>query len=79
MDNSYLEIALIPSPHDPRIGAHVGVRICHKALNLTAESTSHTTQYANKLHAMRQMEKRVLEIEKAELNGILNNFNKSSS
>ncbi len=79
MDNSYLEIDLIPSPHDPRIGAHVGVRICHKVLNLTAESTSHTTQYANKLNAMRQMEKRFLEIEKAKLNGILNNLDESSS
>lgn len=79
MDNSDLEIDLIPSQQDPSIGAHVGVRISHKVLNLTAESTSHTTQYANKLHAMRQMEKRVLEIEKAELNDILNNFNKSSS
>lgn len=79
MDNSYLDIAFIPSPHDPRIGAHVGVRICHKALNLRAESTSHTTQYANKLNAMRQMKKRFLEIEKAELNSILNNLDESSS
>lgn len=79
MDNSYLEIALIPSPHDPRIGAHVGVRICHKTLNLMVESTSHTTQYANKLNAMRQVKKRFLEIEKVEFNGILNDLDESSS
>lgn len=52
MDDNELEIEVIPSPHDPVIGAHVGVRIRHKISGLTAESSSETTQYANKRNAL---------------------------
>ncbi|MBU0914504.1 MAG: hypothetical protein KKF22_18400 [Gammaproteobacteria bacterium] len=52
MDDNELEIEVIPSPHDPVVGAHVGVRIRHKISGLTAESSSETTQYANKRNAL---------------------------
>lgn len=55
MNTKELEIDLIPSPHDPNAGAHVGVRIRHKILNLTVESTSKKTQYANKLAAIKKL------------------------
>lgn len=43
MDSKDLEIGLIPSPHDPCIGAHVGVRVRHKMLNLIVECVSKNT------------------------------------
>lgn len=46
------EIEVIPSANAPDIGAHLGVRIRNRILNLTAESTSKRTQYANKLNTM---------------------------
>ncbi len=52
MDDNELDIEVIPSSHDPVAGAHVGVRIRHKTSGLTAESSSETTQYANKLNAL---------------------------
>ncbi len=52
MSNSNLEIEIIPSPNDPFLGAHVGVRIRHKTLALISESISKKTQYANKLAAI---------------------------
>ena len=65
MDNKDLEIDIVPSPHDPRVGAHVGVRIRHKTLNLTSECTSQKTQYANKLNAMQLLKERFLAIDGA--------------
>ena len=56
MDDNELEIEVIPSPHDPDVGAHVGVRIRHKTSGLTAESSSETTQYANKCNALEMLE-----------------------
>lgn len=40
MNSEDLEIEIIPSPNDPIVGAHVGIRIRHKTLVLKAESTS---------------------------------------
>lgn len=51
MDITEFEIDTVPSPHDPPVGAHVGVRIRHKISNLTVESTSQKTQYANRVIA----------------------------
>lgn len=65
MNSEEFEIDLIQSPHDPHVGAHVGVRIRHKALNLTTECTSQKTQYANKLNAMQLLKERFLEIDGA--------------
>jgi protein subunit release factor A len=65
MNNEEFEIDIIPSPHDPTAGAHVGIRIRHKILNLTADSASQKTQYANKLNAMQLLEERCLEIDGA--------------
>lgn len=55
MDDNELEIEVIPSPHDPVVGVHVGVRIWHKVSGLTAESSSETTQYANKRNALEML------------------------
>jgi protein subunit release factor A len=55
MDDNELEIEVIPSPHDPVVGAHVGVRIRHKTSGLTAESSSETTQYANKRNTLEML------------------------
>lgn len=62
MDITEFEIELIPSPHDPAAGAHIGVRIRHKILNLTAESTSQRTQHANRLNAMKMLKEHLIEI-----------------
>lgn len=64
MNDADLEIALIQSPHDPRVGAHVGVRIRHKVLNLTTESTSQKTQHANMLNAIQLLKERFIEIDR---------------
>lgn len=56
MDHEDLEIDIIPSPHDPIAGAHVGIRIRHKTLSLVAESTSRRTQHANKLAAIEMLQ-----------------------
>lgn len=63
MNSEEFDIDLIQSPHDPHVGAHVGVRIRHKALNLTTESTSQKTQHANRLNAMKLLKERFLEID----------------
>ena len=55
MDDNELQIEVIPSPHDPVVGAHVGVRIRHKVSGLTAESSSEKTQYANKRNALEML------------------------
>lgn len=55
MDDNELDIEVIPSPHDPVVGAHVGVRIRHKISGLTAESSSEATQYANKRKALEML------------------------
>ncbi len=62
MDDNELEIEVIPSPHDPILGAHVGVRIWHKVSGLTAESSSETTQYANKLRTMDQLKMQLVQV-----------------
>ncbi len=62
MDDHELEIEVIPSPHDPVVGAHVGVRIRHKTSGLTAESSSETTQYANKLRTMDQLKMQLVQV-----------------
>lgn len=74
MDSKDLEIELVPSPHDPSLGAHVGIRIRHKVLSLVVESTSQKTQYANKQNAIQLMKKRFLETEG---NTFLNNLDDS--
>lgn len=61
MDYNELEIEVIPSPHDPVIGAHVGVRIRHKTAGLTAESSSETTQYANKRNALEMLKMQLVQ------------------
>lgn len=63
MEITELEIDTVPSPHDPSVGAHVGVRIRHKILNFTVESTSQKTQYANRVNAMLLLKKRLPELE----------------
>lgn len=63
MNNDDLEIDLIPSPHDPATGAHVGVRIRHKIMDLILESTSETTQHANKLNVIKKLKEIFPEIE----------------
>jgi hypothetical protein len=68
MDLKDLEIDLIPSPNDPVLGAHVGIRIRHKILNIAAESSSQNTQHGNKQNAMQLLKERFLEIEKAKVN-----------
>jgi protein subunit release factor A len=67
MDSNDLEIDIIPSPNDPCVGAHVGVRIRHKMLDLTAESTSKRTQYANKLNAMDMLKMQLMVAETVRL------------
>jgi protein subunit release factor A len=74
MDSKDLEIEIVPSMHDPSVGAHVGIRIRHNALNLTVESTSQKTQYANKQNAIQLMKERFLETEG---NTFLNNLDES--
>lgn len=63
MDMTEFEIELIPSPYDPSAGAHIGVRIRHKILNLIVESTSQRTQHANRLDAMKLLKEHLIEIE----------------
>lgn len=65
MDITELEIDLIPSPHDPAAGAHIGVRIRHKILSLKVESTSQRTQHANRLDAMKLLKERLIGIDGA--------------
>jgi|GEM_PF-1674532 len=67
MDSNEFKIEVIPSPNDPCVGAHVGVRIRHKTLDLTAESTSKCTQYANKLNAMEMLKMQLLAAETVRL------------
>lgn len=62
MDDNELEIEVIPSPHDPVVGAHVGVRIRHKISGLTAESSSEATQYANKLNALETLKMQLVKL-----------------
>lgn len=62
MDDNELEIEVIPSPHDPVVGAHVGVRIRHKISGLTAESSSETTQYANKRNALDKLKMQLVKV-----------------
>lgn len=47
MDKPELKFEIIPSPHDPQVGASVGVRVRYGSMNVTAESTLKRTQYAN--------------------------------
>lgn len=61
------EIEVIPSPNDPGVGAHVGVRIRHKIQNLTAESTSKRTQYTNKLNAIEMLKMQLVAAETVRL------------
>ena len=61
MDDNELEIEVIPSPHDPAIGAHVGVRIRHKISGLTAQSSSEATQYANKRYALEMLKMQLVQ------------------
>jgi protein subunit release factor A len=61
MDYHELDIEVIPSPHDPVIGAHVGVRIQHKVSGLTAESSSETTQYANKRNTLEMLKMQLVQ------------------
>ncbi|WP_152342907.1 hypothetical protein [Rheinheimera sp. KL1] len=61
MDDNELEIEVIPSLHDPVVGAHVGVRIRHKTSGLTAESSSETTQYANKQNALETLKMQLVQ------------------
>lgn len=63
MDITEFEIDTAPSPNDPPVGAHVGVRIRYKILNLTVESTSQKTQYANRKNAMKMLEEKIPVIE----------------
>ena len=62
MDDNELEIEVITSPHDPIVGAHVGVRVWHKVSGLTAESSSEATQYANRLRAMDQLKMQLMQV-----------------
>lgn len=61
MDDNELDIEVIPSPHDPDVGAHVGIRIRHKVSGLTAESSSEATQYANRLKAMDMLKMQLMQ------------------
>lgn len=61
MDDNELQIEVIPSPHDPVVGAHVGVRIRHKVSGLTAESSSEATQYANKRNALEMLKMQLVQ------------------
>lgn len=62
MDDNELEIEVIPSLHDPVVGAHVGVRIQHKVSGLTADSSSETTQYANKRNALEMLKMQLVQV-----------------
>ncbi len=62
MDDNELEMEVIPSPHDPVVGAHVGVRIRHKKSGLTVESSSETTQYANKRNALEMLKMQLVQV-----------------
>lgn len=62
MDDNELEIEVIASPNDPDVGAHVGVRIRHKVSGLTAESSSETTQYANKRNALEMLKMQLVQV-----------------
>ena len=62
MDDNEIQIEVIPSPHDPDVGAHVGVRIRHKVSGLTAESSSEATQYANRLKAMDMLKMQLMQV-----------------
>lgn len=55
MKKQKLKFEIIPSEHDPVIGAPVGVRVYCNFLNITAESTDKKTQYANKMAAIENL------------------------
>jgi hypothetical protein len=57
MDKNDLVFEVIPSNHDPKIGASVGVRVHCISLDITVKSTNEKTQYANKLAAMDKLKK----------------------
>ncbi len=59
MDEQDLTFEIIPSPHDPKIGACVGVRVRHASKNITAESTHEKTQHANKVVAVERLKLRL--------------------
>ena len=72
MNEQILKFEIIPSPHDPKLGASVGVRVRHKLTNLTAESATQKTQYANKMLAVETLKEllvteRFLNIDEADL------------
>ncbi|WP_419227291.1 hypothetical protein [Alteromonas sp. OM2203] len=60
MDKPELKFEVIPSPHDPQVGASVGVRVHYGSMNVTAESTLKRTQYANKVEAVERLKKRLV-------------------
>lgn len=61
MDKPELKFEIIPSPHDPQVGASVGVRVRYGSMNVTAESTLKRTQYANKVEAVEKLKRRLVE------------------
>ena len=48
MNDDELEIETCESPHDPRLGAHKGIRVKHNLSGKTACSVDMPTQHANK-------------------------------
>lgn len=72
MNEQELKFEIIPSPHDPRLGASVGVRVSYGSINIAAESTLKKTQYANKVEAVEMLKmlvvkERFLNINEADL------------
>ncbi len=60
MDAKALTFEIIPSPHDPKVGASVGVRVCYGSMQITTESTHEKTQYANKVVAIEKLKLRLM-------------------
>lgn len=56
-DINDIEFSIIPSSQSKTAGAHVGVQAKHLALNIIVQSTSHPTQYQNKVAAIALLEK----------------------
>lgn len=52
---SDVEITTCKSPHDPAIGAHVGIKIKHKPSNIVVISVDKSNQYANKTEAIEKL------------------------
>lgn len=57
MNKDQLAITTCSSPHDPSIGAHVGISIRHKRSNIIVKSTTELSQFANKKVALAILEK----------------------